>query len=69
MRDRTRAGAKPRVAVLRRGGQATFSSQTPGLMFLLRFLFRSILLTLATALLGRFLPILRRLLLLIGWRI
>jgi hypothetical protein len=38
-------------------------------MFLLRFLFRSILLTLATALLGRFLPILRRLLLLIGWRI
>jgi hypothetical protein len=36
-------------------------------MLLLRFLFRSVLVWLATRLLGRFLPILRRLLRLIGW--
>jgi hypothetical protein len=35
-------------------------------MFLLRFLFRSVLLTLVTGLLGRFLPVLLRLLRL--WR-
>jgi hypothetical protein len=36
-------------------------------MFLLRFLFRSAFIWLITALFGRFLPILRRLLRLIGW--
>ena len=36
-------------------------------MFLLRFIFRSVILWIVTRLFGRFLPILRRLLRLIGW--
>ena len=36
-------------------------------MFLFRFLFRSVLVWLVTRLLGRFLPVVRRLLRLIGW--
>ena len=36
-------------------------------MFLLRFIFRSVIVWVATRLLGSFLPILMRLLRLIGW--
>lgn len=42
-------------------------SHTLRLMFLVRFLFRSAFVWLLTVLFGRFLPIVRRLLRLIGW--
>jgi hypothetical protein len=38
-------------------------------MLLLRFVFRSALIWIVTRLLGSFVPIIRRLLLLIGWRV
>ena len=52
---------------MRRQRQADFVPPTQPPMFLLRFLFKSVFLWILTATLGRFLPILMRLLRLLRW--